>query len=167
MKRSQDIFALTLLLAVACLTASCSSPERYTASGDAFVKAKRFPEAIIQYRNAIEKDPSYAPAMQKLADAYMAVQDGSSAAEMYVKAADLLPKDTEAQLKAAGVLLLARQFDLARLRTQNILRDDPKNVSAQVIHANAMAGLKQYDRAKTEIERAISLDPLRSSTYSN
>src|SRR6185436_16615278 len=43
----------------------------------------------------------------------------------------------------------------------------PKNVDAQVILGNALAGLKDLDGAVKEMEEALKLDPDRSQTYSN
>src|SRR4030095_13295719 len=47
------------------------------------------------------------------------------------------------------------------------LAREPKNVDAQVLLANALAGLRNFDGAIAELEEAIQLNPDRSLTYAN
>ncbi len=50
---------------------------------------------------------------------------------------------------------------------EKVLAADPKNVDAQILLANSLAGLKDLDGAVTELEEAIQLSPDRSATYAN
>ena len=83
-----------------------------------------------------------------------------------VRAADLLPNEAEAQLKAGELLLLARRWQDAKARADKALAVNPKNVDALVLRANAMAGLTDLDGALKELQQALSLDP-RSSFQTN
>ena len=65
--------------------------------------------AVLDYRNAVGKDPMFAPARLKLAEAYMRQGNGAGALAESVRAADLLPNDAEAQVKAGSLLGLRRQ----------------------------------------------------------
>ena len=76
-----------------------------------------------------------------------------------VRAADLLPKDIQAQVKAGQFLLYSQQFEDAKTRAHHALALDRKNVEAQILLANSLAGLKDLDGAIEEIEEAIRLDP--------
>ena len=71
------------------------------------------------------------------------------------------------QIKASNLLLLAGRFDDAKARAQQLLARDPKNVEAQIVLANALAGLKDVDGAVAQIEDAIKSNPERSGTYAN
>ena len=58
------------------LSSGCSKdPEvakrEYLSSGDAYVEQKKYAEAIVEYRNAIQQDPKFGQARYKLAEAYM------------------------------------------------------------------------------------------------
>src|SRR5882672_7572717 len=98
---------LTILAIAAALCAGCGrSRDQYMAAGRQYFAAKKFNEAVIEFRNAVARDPQYAPAHAQLAEAYMRINDAGSAAEQFVAAADLLPDDIDAQLKAAGILVL-------------------------------------------------------------
>ena len=45
-------------------------------------------------------------------------------------------------------------------------RATPNNVDAQILLANALAGLKDLDGAVSAFEKAVVMDPNRSTTYS-
>ena len=46
-----------------------------------------------------------------------------------------------------------------------MLKRDPKNVQALILLGNALAGLKNFEAAVSEIEEAIQLEPHRSASY--
>jgi putative PEP-CTERM system TPR-repeat lipoprotein len=155
------ILPLSLMVAVGI---SCSrDPEvakrEYLASGDQFLSQGRAREAIVQYRNALRHDPRFGEARYKLAEALVQDGDWTRAGREYIRAADLLPKDVQAQLKAGQFLLFARQFEDATTRAHNALALDRKNVDAQILLGNALAGLKDLEGAVEEIQEAIKLDP--------
>ena len=173
-----------LSLILAASATSCSkdpavAKRDFVASGDRYIEAKKYDEAIIQYRNAVRLDPRYGEARLKLADA-LTVSDaaqalaGQTSAENsraafgeYVRAADLLPTNITAQLKAGQMLLLARQFPEARARAEKILEIDPKSAAGLLLMGNAMAGLKDFDSAIEQIEGAIKEDPNQPLNYAN
>ena len=78
--------------------------------------------AVLEYRNAVEKDPMFAPARVKLGDAYLRQGNIAGALAELVRAADLLPNDTDAQLKAGSLLYAAgrpkKQWPARRRRSQ-------------------------------------------------
>jgi tetratricopeptide (TPR) repeat protein len=164
--------SLGLCLAISGVTgAGCSRDPhaqmlKYVKSGDAYAAEGKLPEAIIEYRNAIQKESRAADVRVKLAEAYMRQGEPAKALEEYVRAADVLP-DAATQLKAGHVLLLARRFDDAKGRAEKALAVDGRNVEAQILLANALAGLKNLDGAVAELEAAIQMNPERSATYAN
>src|SRR5205823_1799944 len=99
----------------------------------------------------------------KLGDSYIAVNDPRNAMREYVRAADLLPDDVSAHVKAGQLLLLARQFEDAKTQAERAIVLDRKNVDAQILRGNALAGLKDFDAAMTEFQDAIALDPTQTT----
>ena len=161
------IVALAVIVAI---SASCSrDPEvakrEYLASGDQLLSQDKTREAIVQYRNALAQDPRFGEARYKLAEAYVKSGDARRAAREYVRAADLLPKDIQAQVKAGQFLLLSQQFEDAKTRAHHALALDRRNIDAQILLANSLAGLKDLDGAIEEIEEAIKLDPQNTVGY--
>ena len=162
-----------LLLAVASgvLLVACSDSEQtkreHFANANKFMEAGKPQEAIVEYRNALRADGKFGEARVKLSEAYQAVGNANQAFREAVRAADLLPQDNAAQLRAANFLILAGRFEDAKTRIQPVIDRDPTNVEAQLILGNALVGLKDLDGAIREIEEAIKLDPSRAQTYTN
>jgi tetratricopeptide (TPR) repeat protein len=84
-----------------------------------------------------------------------------------VATATLLPQDVKVQLTAGSYMLAARRFDDAKAKADFVLSSNPRNVEAQVLLGNALAGLRDMKQAIQEIEEAIRLDPNRGATYTN
>lgn len=155
---------LSALFCAATLVVGCSTdPERakqqYFESGNRFFEEKKYTEAILQYRNALQQDAKFGPARYKLAQAYEAQGDVPNAVREFIRAADALPNDATAQWKAGTMLLLSGEFQEARKRAEKALAIAPRNPDAEVLLGNALAGLKDFDSAVKEIEEAIRIDP--------
>ena len=157
---------LSALVCVACSRDPHTAMLKYAKNGDAYAAKGKIAEAIIEYRNALDKDPRAGDVRTKLAEAYLNQGEVGKAIEEYVRAADVLP-DAAVQLRAGKLLLLARRSDDAKVRAEKALGVEPKNVEAQILLANALAGLNDLDRAIAELEEAIQLQPERSATYAN
>ena len=149
-----------------CSRDSHSAMLKYAKSGDDYVAAGKDAEAIIQYRNALEKEPRAGDVRVKLAETYLKRGDLGKGAQEYIRAADAL-SNPNVQLKAGTLLLIIGRFDDAKVRAEKALTADPKNVEAQVLLANSLAGLRNLDAAVTELEKAIQLNPERSASYAS
>ena len=133
--------------------------------GDQFLANKQAKEAIIEYLSAVQLDKLHGPAHQKLGEAYLQGQNPEKAFAEFVRAADLLPNDLSAQLRAGQILLIAGRYDDARGRAEKVLAVDSKNIEALVLKGNALAGLKDMAGALSQAEAAISAEPGRSSGF--
>ena len=148
-----------VLASLGCRTNPDVAKEEYKKSGDRYLDQKQYAEAIVQYRNALQQDPKFGEVRYKLAEAYAKRGDSQNAYREYIRAADLLPDNVEAQVTAAGLLLMTRQFEDAKTRVQKALAKEPKNVQAQIILGNALAGLNDFDAAVKQLEEANKLEP--------
>src|SRR5690349_21714204 len=133
------IAALLFVFASGCSRDPHTAMLKFAKSGDAYAAAGKTSEAIIEYRNALEKDPRAGDVRVKLAEAYLQTGQGAKAVQEYARAADLLP-DPQVQVKSGNLLLLARRFDDAKARAEKALALDSKNVEAQILLANSLAG---------------------------
>jgi putative PEP-CTERM system TPR-repeat lipoprotein len=170
--RARRIPGALFVAASLCLAAACSQDpqvamQKAVARGDEHLAAGRLPEAILEYRNAVQADARAGEARVKLADAYVRAGEGGKALEEYVRAADLLPDDIDVKMKAASLQLLAGRFDEGKRLAEAVLQKDSSHLLAQILVANALAGLKDFNQAVAEIEEAIRLDPNRGESYSS
>src|SRR5690349_11152899 len=100
MKRRLYIGAMAAVLATAL--AACNKDPQATAraaldKGNQHAAQSKYNEAIIEYRRAVQADPRLGEARLQLAYAYAATGDGVNALREYVRAADLMPENKEAQ----------------------------------------------------------------------
>jgi Tfp pilus assembly protein PilF len=134
---------------------------------DDYVQREQYAQAIVAYRTALQADPKSGEAHLKLADTYVKTKDAANAAREYIRAADELPGNLELQLKVGHLLLVAGQFQDAKTKAQQILTATPDSIDAQLLRANAAAGLKDLDTAISDIEEALRMDPARARSYAN
>jgi tetratricopeptide (TPR) repeat protein len=144
--------AITLVVKFAGTT-----KEDFVASGDAYMQRNQYPEAIIEYLNAVNLDPSYGKARTALARAYLHEGQLAKAIDESVQAADLQHAPADAQLQAISLLLKARRFADAKSRAQRFLDHDPTNLTAQIAKATAVAEI-DLEEGLFEIEPATRLD---------
>ena len=161
------ILAIHLPVAAACSRSPEVQKQRFLESGNLYFDQRKYREALIEYRNAVQVDERFGPARLRLAQTYERLRDPASALSEYIRAADVLPGDTKLQLLAGNYLLAAKRFDDAKARGESVLRGEPRNVEAQILVGNASAGLRNIDQAVVEIEEAIRLDPGRGATYAS
>lgn len=143
------------------------TPDAHLTRADKYVADGQLPEAIVEYRRAIQLDQQLGDARLKLGDTYAKTNDPVNAIKEYVRASDLLPANDDAQLKAATGLLLAGRFEDAKLRAEKVLARNPKNATAQILRGNALAGLKDFDGAVGEYENAVAADPSQQAAFVN
>src|SRR5215210_6523320 len=100
-----------LLACLVLLAAGCSNPEKakaeHVARGEAFLKERRWQEASLEFRNAIQIDDNLAAAHWGLAQAYEQLGRGSEYIDELQRTAKLDPANTEARLRLANGYLLA------------------------------------------------------------
>ncbi len=159
------VVAVLGLLSSACTTNPEVAKREYVKSGDRFVEQQKYREAIVQYRNALQKDPQFGEARLKLAETYEKIGDATNAFRENIRAADALPDDAKVQVKAGFYLLAAGQFEDARSRALKALKKDPKNVEAQVLLGDSLAGLNDFEAALRQLEEAIRIDPKSADAY--
>jgi TolB-like protein/DNA-binding winged helix-turn-helix (wHTH) protein/Tfp pilus assembly protein PilF len=130
--------------------------------------------AIAHFKNAIEKDPTYAPAYAELAMAYFWLgnpeQGGPSARETMpkaraavTKALQLDPLLARAHL-ALGLIVLTSDWDWpgAENQYQLALKLNPNCGECHGVYGALLMALGRNDEAIVQANRAIELDPLRT-----
>jgi tetratricopeptide (TPR) repeat protein len=167
---TNKLLLLVFLLATATAAAGCSTEaakQKALANGNAYFAEGKVPEAIIEFRRAVQLDPQWGAARRRLAEAYLKNNTPRSALQELVRAADLLPEDSELQLLVGNFLLMAGRFEDARGRADQVLKREPTNAAAHVVRGNALVGLKEFGAALDEMEVALTNDPDRALTLAN
>jgi tetratricopeptide (TPR) repeat protein len=157
------------LALVAGLTGCSEDPAaaklRHLQAAKTAAQAQKYPEAVLEYKSAIQIDPRMADAHYGLAQAYEAAGDLGSAIREYIRTADLAPDNLDAQIRAGNGLLRSGQYKDAQTRAETILKKDVRNVDAQIMLGNALAGMKDMDKAVSTLEQAAQADTNRPGTF--
>jgi tetratricopeptide (TPR) repeat protein len=154
---------------VAAMAVACSKPsaEDHFKKGNEYTEKSKWAEAALEYKTALNADQKRGDIRLKLADTLMQLSDGKGALREYARAADQLPNDVTAQLRAGILLHAFGQFEDAKTRANKALALDPKNVDAQILLGNTLAGLKDFNGAISEYQEAIALNPSGDTAYIN
>jgi len=165
------ILGLGAFLIASTLVSACNNPEsqklEHVKRGDEYAKEKRDEFAVVEYASAVQLDPMFGEARLKLAETHQRMKNIRAAAPEFIRAADALPDNRDAQIKATQILLLAGRFDDAKARAEGLLKKNPKDIDAMLLRANAMAALRDPAGAIAEIEEALKISPDSSRAFVN
>jgi tetratricopeptide (TPR) repeat protein len=158
-----------LAVSIALLGSGCSqkTADAHLKSAADYEAKKEYASAIVEYRAALQLDPTLGEARIKLGDLYARNSDAQNAYREYVRAADTMPDSIDAQLKAGALLLLGNQFADAKARAEKVLRLSPRHPGGLTLLGNALAGLNDMDGAMERLNAAIQADPGQGTLYSN
>jgi tetratricopeptide (TPR) repeat protein len=177
--RRVRVLAATLLAALVLLAAGCSNPEKAKAEhvqrGEALLKERRWQEATLEFRNALQIDDNLASAHWGLAQAYLQLGRASEYVEELQRTVKLDPNNIDARLRLAQGYLLAfyneKKPELlaeAERLTGEILAREPNNPDGIITSANVIyfkGGPDAAKQAEEKIKYAISLNPGRVESY--
>jgi Tfp pilus assembly protein PilF len=162
-----------LLLSVLLSLTACTSPEKakaeHVSRGEAFLKAEKYQEASIEFRNAIQLDEKFAAGHWGLARAYEGLQ---RAQEMYDELRTTVGLDAnnlEARIKLGNYdMQLAGRYPEALAEAEKlakeILQKDANHIEGHILMANVLFARNQKDQALAELNHAIDLDPKRAES---
>ena len=96
---------VAVTIAAALLLSGCRSSQDYLTEADRLFAAKKFPEAALVYRKAIQKDPRSAEAYYRLGLAQRANTNYAAAYDSFVRAVTLSPEFDKAQIELGNLYL--------------------------------------------------------------
>ncbi|HEV2473537.1 MAG TPA: tetratricopeptide repeat protein, partial [Chthonomonadales bacterium] len=170
MRWKRGICGMVVAAAMAC---GCSqSPKakeaKYLEKGKKEFQQKHYTVAVLHFKNAMEAQPQDAEPYYQLGLVYMAVSDPNTAAQYFLKATELNPKHTGAQLKVAELMATSRSKEVleeAQKRSQEVLNLLPESVDALNVLAVTELRLGKPENAEAHLEQAVQKAPadLRSS----
>ncbi|HEX8290854.1 MAG TPA: tetratricopeptide repeat protein [Pyrinomonadaceae bacterium] len=174
--RSPRALLAVLLACLVAFAASCSNPEKakaeHVARGEAFLKERRWQEATLEFRNAIQIDENLAPAHWGLAQAYEQLGRGSEYIEELQRTVKLDPANMKARLLLANGYLAAygrqKQSDFlaeAERLANEVAAREPGNPDGRILQANVVFFKGDTAKAEQMIKEAVALDPRRVESH--
>ncbi|HEX7318503.1 MAG TPA: tetratricopeptide repeat protein [Pyrinomonadaceae bacterium] len=165
-----------LLACLVLLAAGCSNPEKakaeHVARGEAFLKERRWQEASLEFRNAIQIDENLAAAHWGLAQAYEQLGRGGEYIEELQRTVKLDPANVMARVRLANGFLAAfgkqknPEFiaEAERLANEVVARE-PQNPDGRILLANVVFFKGDSAKAEQMIKEAVALDPKRVESH--
>lgn len=161
------VYLLLASLVVSSCTDADTQKRRHLERGDQYVSEKKDDFAVIEYASAVKIDPKFGEARLKLAETHERMNNLRAAFPEYIRAADALPDNRDAQLKAIRILLMGGRFEDAKVRAEALLQKNDRDVDAILLRANAMAALRDPAGAIAQIEEALKINPDSSVAFVN
>jgi tetratricopeptide (TPR) repeat protein len=155
--RALHVSVVTAALGIAC-AGGADQARRHAARGDEYFAADRFEAAVIEFRNAVKKQPRWADAYLKLGDAYTALGKAEEAYRAYASANELAPGNTRSYLGMGRLLHDAGMYNEARMRAELVLDREPRNLDALVLYGRTLVRQSRYQEAIGAFNTALALD---------
>lgn len=167
--RSTRLVILVLVVSIGLLFSGCGrSTEKFLAKGEEYLAKRKFHDAQMQFRSAVESDRDSGRAHWGLARAYENLGQFNEAFDELRKAAELDKDNLDAQAKLGNYFLLMKPAMISEAeKTQEfIVARDPRFVEGTILKASILAARSRPDSEVVgKINEAIAIDPTRTETY--
>jgi len=135
-------------------------PNAYFQSGDFFLRVNSVDEALKQYEEGIQKDPSRKNAyLKREIEAYVRAGKTNLACDKNELVLKNDPKDPESRGLRATFMLDRGNIDSAMSELQSVVTAKPNNWVARFNLGRAHFARGEYEQARQEFEAAIQLRP--------
>lgn len=134
--------------------------------GTELLKAGKPAEAVAQFKQALEADPTHAGAHYNLGVAYERLGHEEAQAQ-FERAIQLRPDFTHAHFNLARILMQKGLGSQAVAELQRTIQIDPDHVGALNMLGMALGRQQKFAEAQSHLERAVRLDPDHAEARSN
>lgn len=165
---------LLILIVAAVLIGACTTPEKakaqHVARGQALLKDKKFQEAALEFRSAIQIDEKLADAHWGLASAYEGLQRYQEAFEEMKQVAELDANNLDVRVKLGNYYLMGGKQSAAALSeaermAKDVLQKNPNHIEGHILMGSVLFQQDHKPEAFAELNRAIEIDPQRVESY--
>jgi tetratricopeptide (TPR) repeat protein len=165
-------FLVALLIATVAMS-GCKNKEAAKAEhvkrGEAFLKDKKYQEASLEFRNAIQIDERLASAHWGLAQSYEGLQRWAEMLEELRRTVELDANNLDARVKLGNYYLAPAKrtpemIGEAERLARDVLQKDPNHIEGHILMATVLFAQDKRDESLAELKRALEIDPRRVET---
>lgn len=131
------------------------------------LRQRQFDQAIELFREAVELDPSHAPACEGLAAACFHAEDYDGAIEQFNRLVKLRPRDAKPYVNLGAVYNRTERYDEAVAALQKAVQQSSQSSEAFYNLGIAYRNLDQLGMAVTAYREAIRLNPDSAEAHVN
>ncbi|MEM6537325.1 MAG: tetratricopeptide repeat protein [Pseudomonadota bacterium] len=158
-----------VLGALIVMLSSCASPEErvagFTKSGDALIEKGEPEKALLQYKNALQIDEGYLPALRGVVRGMEALESPGQIPSVLERIVELDKSDVASRVRLAKSLVLGGALLQAKDYIDQALEIEPRNANALAVSATVLLGLEDEAGAVSAAEKAIALDQSVTDAY--
>src|SRR5438874_8758194 len=164
------LFLLIIPVVFALFIGACTTPEKakaqHIARGQALLKDKKFQDAVLEFRGALQIDERLADAHWGLANAYEGLQRYQEAFNEMKQTVDLDANNLDARVKLGNYFVSnARQSAAALSQAERlereILQKDPNHIEGHILMGTVFYIQGKKAEALQELNHAVELNPQR------
>lgn len=168
------VLPLIFLLIAAFILGACTTPEKakaqHVARGQQLLKDKKFQEAVLEFRGALQIDEKLADAHWGLANAYEGLQRYQEAFDEMRQTAELDPNNLDVRVKLGNYYIVgAKQspsaIGEAERLAKEVLTKDPNHIEGHILMGSVLFAQDKKQEALAELNHAVELDPKRVESY--
>ena len=160
---------LTIVLCLSLLFTACGhSTASFLAKGEEYLQKRKFHDAMMQFRSAIESDSGSAAGHWGLARSYENLGQFNEVLDELRKTVEFDNTNLEAKAKLGSYFLLVQPPMIAETEKirDEILKADPKFIEGHILTASIMAAQGKPDAdVVNAVNKAIAMDPKRIESY--
>ena len=148
----KSIIAMALLTAVTACGSAEESAEKFIESGKALMSEGEYDKARLEFRNAIQINPTEAEPYYQLS---LIDEKNQKWKEMYANlraAQSLDPDNPKIMLKLGQMEVVTGQIEEALSSAEKVLAIEPDNIEAILLRANAFMKQQNFGQAQKDIE---------------
>ena len=131
----------------------------YLSRGKLAFEAKRYADAVTEFRKAVAAKPDSVTARINLGGALTQVGDLKGAEEQFEEALRIEPGKANAHYNLAVLLARQNKHEQAIEHLRAALRADQNDLSARVLLAQELLRSEHFEEALTEFSRVVQADP--------
>jgi len=155
---------LMLIALSSCLRLDEEQIAKYVRSGDQYVQQQKFPEAVIEYKNAARAAPNDPAIHWKLAQTALRIKDFATAFAALQRVAALDPNHYEAKDTLGQLYLAAGKTNKAVRLAEDLLTRHPQHPGGYLLQGRLLARNGDLASAIARFEEAVERDPKDDET---
>lgn len=158
------ILLLLGLLALGCQTME-QKRDKFLQHGQELYDKGDYVRARLQFKNALQIDPKFAPAILWLAKTEMKLENFKGAFGLLNQVLELDPNLVEARVLLGRIYLGAKKFEEAQAQIKEALQREPKNTDALMLEASLAYIQGKFPEAKGKLAEIKQLDAKKYEVY--
>jgi tetratricopeptide (TPR) repeat protein len=139
-----------------------ADPNIYLTLGDVYIRQNDASNALFNYNQALNKDPSSPLPKIKIGNIYMRVPNLQAASPYFEEARQIDSTFAPVYRSLGELWTLAGRHDQAKLNYYKFLQLSGNNTPAKVRYGNSLFRSKDYDGALTVIQEVLEVDKSRN-----